>query len=843
MPHAFVHLYPELADAITGSLVLTTNERLRRNLIRAYNDAQLAAGRTVWPTPRVQTLNAYLGILYQSHRAAIPGLPLLLGAEPEYQLFRATAPEGAADLSPLAQQAWNLCHQWQIPLDHRAFAESENGQTFADWCERVRRRLSNLNAITRAELPLVPGLVSPEPVLFCLAFEQLPSAQEAWLENQPGERRDLSPRAPEQRKPRAHRTSFASSQEELSAAAQWARRTLEADPYNARIGVVIPDLAHRYEAVLRQFTAVLDPRLDTGTQGVLDIGGGMPLAEQPIWQPARDWLALCFDRLPVVRARQCFLSSYLSLPDLAALPVEIPPTLNLLQLHRVTGLDELEPEIPALVRQEGDGKRRLLDWIVLFRQTLQMAGWTGQQAGSTQYQAWQEIGDRLQSFGRWADERVITSTEALRQIDQFLHSIVFAPERAPAPIQVLGYLETTGLDFTDLWVLGLDDESWPRVPTTNPFLPTRLLNEKGVPRSTPEREATFAAERMAQWRNGTDRLIVSHARQVGESERRPSPLIRDLASEVLLDLQPERPHPGFEQHHGQIESVEDLRGQPLPPGRHRGGTGRLRDQAACPFRGFAIHRLGLRETRLPHGLPDALDRGILIHEALHRLYENARTDGLMPAELSEHQFGDAADQALALHYARFPAAFRERERQRLIALLGAWNGLEIRREDVVIGDLERDVAAEFGGLGLNLRIDRIDRLGEAHIVIDYKTGRMGQRLTHERLLEPQLPLYALTDESVQGVLYAEVDENRPRLRGVAAMDIDQASLEEPVHGSWDAQRAQWQKQIDTLTEEIRTGLAVVTPYDKRACQLCHLQAVCRIGTAGEEADTGSAEET
>ena len=262
MPHAFVHLYPELAAAIGDSLVLTTNERLRRNLVRAYNDAQIVAGRSVWPTPRVQTLNAYLGILYQAHRSATPGLPLLLGAEPEYQLFRATAPEGASDLSVLAQQAWNLCHQWEIPLDHRAFSESENGQTFSGWCERVRRRLSALNAITRAELPAVPGLTSPESVLTCLAFEQLPSALQEWLEKQTAERIPLSPRSPADRVQQAHRTSFASPREELAAVAQWARQTLEADPpLNAQVtfdadhgatGWNAPDVAPWLEASLNR---------------------------------------------------------------------------------------------------------------------------------------------------------------------------------------------------------------------------------------------------------------------------------------------------------------------------------------------------------------------------------------------------------------------------------------------------------------------------------------------------------------------------------------------------------------------------------------------------------------
>lgn len=835
MPHAFVHLHPELEDAVDRALVLTTTERLRRNLIRAYNEAKLAAGQTAWPTPRVLTIGTYLGSLYRSLRRANPDLPVLIGAEAEYALFRATAPANAAELVPLAQEAWNLCHQWGIPIDAAAFSSSENGLTFANWSERLARRLKAENAITRAELIALPELRAQETRIGCLAFEQVPSAITGWLQRQTAELIHLSPAAPAERSATAFRTSFDTAEDELAAVSHWARRLLEQYPDSARIGIVVPDLGSRYDAVLRQFTAELDPLLAAGTHGLLDIGGGTPLRAQSIWQPARDWLALCFDRLAVDRARSCLNSPYLSLPRLPVLPANLAPRLSLLQLDRQLELPGLDPEILASVRELRGSEQPLGGWIDSFRDVLERAGWTGKQAGSIQFQAWQEIDARLDGLKRWADERLLSSQDALQQLDQFLGSVTFAPERPPASIQIMGYLESTGLDFSHLWVTGLDDESWPRLPTLNPFVPVRLLKQHRLPRTTPEQEADFARLRLEQWRASTDLLIVSHVRHMEESERRPSALIRQLPA--LERLEDHRPHPGFSYRPGQLETLADSHGLPLEPGSHRGGTGRIRDQATCPFRGYAVHRLGLKETRQPRGLPDALDRGTLIHEALHRLYENAAGDGLGAAELGTVQFGQAADQALARHYGRFPAAFRARERERLIGLLGAWNRLEARREDVSIEDLELGLQAEFGGIGLNLRIDRIDRIGEAHLVIDYKTGRIGNRLTHERLLDPQLPLYALTNESVQGVLYAEIDEERPRLKGIAAMELDQANLEPPADGSWSAQRARWQQQIDTLTDEIRSGLASVTPYDRRACQLCHLQSLCRVSASAHEAET------
>lgn len=844
MPHAFVQLHPELEAAIDRCVVLTTTERLRRNLIRAFNDAQQARGRQAWPTPRVQTIGGYLVLRHRALRQDDPTVPQLLGAEAEYEVFRATAPAGAADLIVLAQQAWSMCWQWGIAVSPGAFSVTENGRTFAEWCERISRRLAAMNAVTLVQLPAVAGLRTAEAELACFAFEQLPTSLGRWLDAQTHCRITHLPVSPSPwRTSTGQRTSFDSRAEELAVVAQWARRHLESRRDDLRIGIVVPDLTGRQVEILRQFTAELDPLLETGTQGLVDIAGGVPLREQPIWLPARDWLSLCFDRLTSAQTRICLNSPFLDLPALPALPAKLPPMLDLPLLTRQLDLPGLGDQIQLLVRAERAQRKSLGAWLTLFLSILELAGWSGRQAGSVQYQAWQELRSRMDILSRWTDARLMDGPEALRHLDRFLSSITFAPERAPAPIQIMGYLETTGLDFTHLWVMGLDDQTWPQLPAQNPFLPTRLRLQHGVPRTTPADEAGFARDRLDHWFRCADTLIVSHVRNSGESELRPSPLIRQLPETELIDFQPDRPHPGFTHRPGQLESWADVRGPSLLPGTHRGGTGRIRDQALCPFRGFAIHRLGLKELRQPSGLPDALDRGVLIHEALHRLYENAGNDRLPRAELTDVHFTQAADQALALHYSRFPPAFRVRERERLVALLSAWNRFESTREDVAIAALELGLQAEFGGIGLNLRIDRMDRVNrsdDALIVIDYKTGRIGHRLTQDRLLDPQLPLYALTNEAVQGVLYAEVNEQRPRLRGISAVELEAVTLDEPAGGSWTTQRQRWQQQTDTLTEEITSGYAAVLPFDSRVCQTCHLHGLCRIALSDPPDDPGDA---
>ncbi|MGE0622544.1 MAG: PD-(D/E)XK nuclease family protein [Pseudomonadales bacterium] len=832
MPHAFVQLTPELDRACREALVLTTTERLRRNLMLAYDRARQAAGERAWETPRVRTLDSYLASLHTARASVDPALPELLPAEAEFQLFRSTAPRGNVSLVPLAREAWNLSHQWSIPIAAAGFGHTEGGRVFLDWTERLRRRLDAEQLLTRAELAGRHDLVASAPELVCLAFERIPNAFSAWLERQADTGCRIEFVAPASGAPaQTLRTAFDTPAQELAAAAQWSRRHLETDPSGRRIGIVVPDLARRQQEVVRQFTAVFDPSLETGTHGVLDVAGGTALGGQPVWQGARDWLRLCFDVLPAAAARRCLNDQFLALPGLDRLPPSLPQEVDLRTLDRAIE----QPALRALLgRLPETGNRPLGDWLQTFADLLDSAGWSGHRAGSVQFQAWREIRRKMAALAAATDGRRLPVMEALATLEQLLDTTTFAPERPPALVQVMGYLETTGLHFSHLWVTGLDDQSWPQLPTQNPFLPVATRRRHGVARTTAEEEADFAAERLRQWRRSTDVLVVSHARLSLESELRPSPLIRVFPEATLLDLQPRRAHPHFTARGDHLERIEDFRGAPLAGGRHRGGTGRIRDQAICPIRGYAIHRLELAESRAPHGLPDALDRGTLVHEALHRLYEPCVEGGRVAEQMVEADFERAADRALVRHYARFPEPFRIRERRRLVALLKTWNALECQRTDSHIEALELDTTATFDGLGLRLRIDRMDRIDDALVVIDYKTGRVGYRLNDDRLVEPQLPLYALTNAGIRGVLYAEVDERQPRLKGIADVAAEGASVDLPVTGSWERQLERWQRQIDTLTREIRDGVATVTPHAPTACQTCHLQAFCRIDGDGDE---------
>ena len=172
--------------------------------------------------------------------------------------------------------------------------------------------------------------------------------------------------------------------------------------------------------------------------------------------------------------------------------------------------------------------------------------------------------------------------------------------------------------------------------------------------------------------------------------------------------------------------------------------------------------------------------------------------------------------------------------------------------------LEAAHTASFGGVSVDVRVDRIDRLPSGgHIVIDYKTGRsdVGSWFG-ERPREPQLPLYCSSAElDLAGVAYARLSRKALGFGGLAA----EASLlpkaaafagyTDPTtgenYGSAQDLVRRWRGVLDGLGEGFRSGDARVDPRKRDSpCRTCPLPALCRVheltlaGAAedGEEAD-------
>ena len=262
-----------------------------------------------------------------------------------------------------------------------------------------------------------------------------------------------------------------------------------------------------------------------------------------------------------------------------------------------------------------------------------------------------------------------------------------------------------------------------------------------------------------------------------------------------------------------------------------GGISLLADQANCPFRAYAIHRLKLRRPQEISALPDALTRGVVIHDVLHKII-NKHPNNQALSQLKREDIQQVCRECLSDVLEHMHKSFVDHEVERITQLIEAWVDLECQRAPFQASHLEKTYLLELGQLVLRVRIDRIDTTEQGLIVIDYKTGNVS--LGNEDTLastQPQLPSYALLEDNVQGVYYNTLNESGISYRGYTqadSLDLPKASAKSLVPADeWSSIKARWQQQLETLASDFISGRAVVDPQ-KNACDYCHLKNLCRV---------------
>ena len=137
----------------------------------------------------------------------------------------------------------------------------------------------------------------------------------------------------------------------------------------------------------------------------------------------------------------------------------------------------------------------------------------------------------LDGFGRF-DTLLgpLSLNEAVRRLSQLCRQRIFQPETRGRPaIQVLGVLESAGLGFDALWVMGMNDDLWPPPPRPNPLLPAELLRAAGAAHASAEVELDFAQRVHARLALAAPEVMFSYAQADGNRVLRPSPLIAGIA--------------------------------------------------------------------------------------------------------------------------------------------------------------------------------------------------------------------------------------------------------------------------------------------------------------------------
>jgi probable DNA repair protein len=303
-----------------------------------------------------------------------------------------------------------------------------------------------------------------------------------------------------------------------------------------------------------------------------------------------------------------------------------------------------------------------------------------------------------------------------------------------------------------------------------------------------------------------------------------------------------------------VESLADSRGPALAEGEAaRGGTAILKDQALCPFRAFAHHRLNASALEKPAPGIDPATRGTLVHTVLEKFWQMTGSHSALCALTAEgcrervrlcvNAAIDSLQQTQGRH---LTPALVEIERGRLQRLTEEWlSQVERERTPFTCVECEKIQEESFGGLNFRSKIDRVDVLADgSRLIIDYKTGRVDlDDLLGERLLEPQLPIYGIGEGETHlaAVAFASLRRGECALKGVARdegiLPKTAAFAESKLAGKhgiagWDELLSGWRRRLEALGNDFATGVATVDPVDaQKACRTCDLATLCRIAEA------------
>ncbi|WKT62110.1 PD-(D/E)XK nuclease family protein [Microbulbifer thermotolerans] len=873
-----------LAKLPPGGLLLTPNNRLRNRCQQVFAAQQPPGGS--WVPPPVESLSGWLDKLWDDlqQRGWKPAMKRLLNREQRELLWQRALDEAlerpllnAPQLCRDADNALAQLLQWQLvddieqldtaldPLLER-FALTLNKDQYPLFAmiRSFARQLHNHQAITPDQrdqlilLALREHVLQPLPRIDTAGFAQMPplaaaiihSAADKVVKHQSSQRRAEIRRAP-----------CRDLEDELYQAARWAAQKLAHSP-NASVGIVVNNLGQCRAQVEAVFARVLEPQFLSPAQHrytlPFNFSAGTPLAQTPVGSAALQLLELLRDDWDCTQLRNLLFNPFWHTPDEAEtdglwLRSAVFRRLQQLELRRIDGatlrywaertaekLGLETAQLPRQLEQIGDRQRRWQRapaeiWAVRFSEVLAILGWPGcRNPDSQEYQQlqqWESALEDLAALSEFAGS--LSLAQALQQLRQIASRTPFQAETRDGPLQILGVLEAGGLAFDHLRLVGFGQQQWPPVPNPNPLLPIQWQKHWKMPRATAERELELATELTADLLNASPEIVVSYACEEDGVAQELSPLFGKLETAGPVDGDPLSTHCEQLAAAVALEKITDDRLPPLTPAdcrRVRGGASVLQAQARCPLNAQLRHRLGAVEFQLPDIGPSPAERGNIVHQVLAEFWQQCGDSVRLQSVDSEARQGiiDAAiDRSLRgvrKKHGQLPAGFWDMEKQRLQRLLQQWLQLEAARSAFAVENIEWEQQVEIGGLKFSLRLDRLDQLASGEqLVIDYKTGQPNiNDWLSERIREPQLPLYALTQPKARAIAFAQVRTNDCKWNGCG-------DLQDPIDGikavvdtqkdapysTWQELNDRWRQSLQMLAEEYRSGTATLI-FDRPA---------------------------
>ena len=875
-------------------LTLTVNARLARWLLLEHDEQKRKAGENAWQTPPILPLSSWLRNVWL---ASWPEKYLLSELQCE-KIWEEIINQDSARLDLLHLQgvasqtskAFSLLHEYRLPRDKKLYEQTDESKAFLRWIRKFESRLSSAlapcmlmdavrNSMQEGEI-LIPhslrirGFEEQSPQLkYFLNFLREKGTRVDFLSPVPSPE-ILAQRMEKLNDKNVNVEEYENRQGEAEACACWVRSIFQP---GKRIGIVVPELEKYRTLLKRELAAELVPEtifsLDEEDLP-FNISLAPPLSQEPMIKLALNLLSVKTSNVPV--------STFLSIIQSPFFGFAFPPTREISDLERnlrkkrvlSIPLDRFHsicgsvPQVDQLVESLkswtlNNSKLMPEKWAKELSDFLKTTGWPGKVAPGTDKQS--VLSKRHQGFEAWKDclnqlcslNQILGPINRLEVLNHLTHITRSKPFQSKTPehsIQVIGLLESSGMQFDYLWVMGCHHEALPAHPEPNPFIPYEIRNKYSIPRSNPQRELKFTEQSLTRLLMAAPDVHFSYPLHEGDMNLEMSPLLKRFPQDKKTPYLSNRIKDQVRAMNQLEKFTEPAFLQVTDSEKNQYGTqgissgyALLKDQVDCPFRAFARHRLNSQRTPVAEIDFDNLDRGNLIHKALELFWDKTRNRknlSNLSHGILEKRIEECVQEALKLCSQRTTGQtqFNKLEIERNVRLIHDWLlNIERERPDFQVLHNEEDVSINLCGIKLSLRIDRIDEIpGKGLLLIDYKTGREAKPAEWfaEKIRAPQLPLYATAQPPV-GLAYGHLTLGKPEFKGTADLPLGKLKnydfAKDTGCSTWKELLSYWKNNLNRVADEFLQGNNQVLPVNKgEPCLHCEFNSLCRIQEIPED---------
>lgn len=470
------------------------------------------------------------------------------------------------------------------------------------------------------------------------------------------------------------------------------------------------------------------------------------------------------------------------------------------------------------------------EWLARLREALQASGaWdalAADTAGQTVLQALRWLPGRA-AGAVWQDathQSVLRFDDFVTWVDAVLEGETFKPPGPPAEearVVITPLARAMLRPFAAVVCPGADERRLGAAPAAHPLLSDAELLALKLPNRADrlQRERLALTQLLALPKVG---FLHRHVDAGGEPLA-DSPLLQRLALELSDRRQAFVATDDSRERH-LLEPKPLSRPLPVAAGQlpsrlSASAVEALRD---CPYRFFTRHVLGLREDEELEGELEKRDYGTWLHAVLMRFHAERDSAGSFELDSARlHAVAEAERDRMALpddQFLPYAASFA-----RFVPRYLAW--LHHRDADGarwLSGEREAAIRPEaLGGMQLEGRIDRIDRLGGggALQLIDYKTSAaqtLKQRVSHP-FEDTQLAFYA-------ALLAPEAEA--PLQASYLLLDSGD-TIGEVEHPDVQTSAVVLVRELGAELARLRAGAALPALGEGSTCDFCEARGLCR----------------